>query len=154
MANIYKQCYFQLVFAVKHRQALIKPKWKDELEKYITGIIQNNVHKLIAIYAMPDYIHIFIGYDLKQTIPNLVEKIKRSSNHFIKNKNLFKYKFDWQIGYGAFTYVHSQIDAVTKYVLNQKKHHKKKSFKEEYLEFLEKFYVNYKIEYLFDFIDD
>ena len=94
MGNTYVQSYFHLVFAVKHRQALIKKEWKNELEKYITGIVQNNGHKLIAIGTMPDHIHIFIGYKLTQTIPELVEKIKTSSNHFIKNNNLSKTKFN------------------------------------------------------------
>ena len=110
MANTYSQSYFHLVFAVKNRNALIKKDWKDELEKYITGIIQNHGHKLLAIGSMPDHIHIFIGYNLNHLIPNLVEEIKTSSSSWIKEKKLSKFKFDWQKGYGAFTYSHSQID--------------------------------------------
>jgi REP element-mobilizing transposase RayT len=98
---------------------------KDELEKYITGIVQNNGHKLIAIGTMPDHIHIFIGYNVNQTIPKLVEQIKTSSNHWIKNNHLSRYKFSWQTGYGAFTHSHQQIDTVAKYVLNQEEHHRK-----------------------------
>ena len=154
MGDTYVQAYFHLVFTVRNRQALIKKGWKDELEKYITGIIQHNKHKLIAIGAMPDHIHIFIGYNLNQTIPNLVEEIKTSSNHWIKNKKLTAFRFSWQNGYGAFTHSHSQIDTVTRYVLNQEKHHSKRTFREEYIEMLEKFEIAFKNEYLFDFFDD
>ncbi len=154
MADTYVQAYFHLVFAVKNRQALIQKLWKDNLEKYITGIVQNSDHKLIAIGSMPDHIHIFIGYNLNQTIPDLVENIKTSSNHWIKNKNLTKFKFNWQKGYGAFTHSHSQIDAVAKYVLNQEDHHQKKSFREEYLEMLIKLKISFKNEYVFSFFSD
>jgi REP element-mobilizing transposase RayT len=154
MGDTYVQAYFHLVFAVKNRQALIKRLWKDDLEKYITGIVQNHGHKLIAVGTMPDHIHIFIGYNLNQTIPELVEKIKTSSNHWIKENRLTNYKFNWQKGYGAFTHSHSQINAVAKYVLNQKSHHRKKTFREEYLEMLNKYKVVYKNEYLFDFFKD
>ena len=154
MADTYVQAYFHLVFAVKNRQALIKKSWKDSLEKYITGIVQNNGHKLIAIGSMPDHIHIFLGYNLNQIIPNLVENIKTSSNHWIKNKSYSQFKFNWQKGYGAFTHSHSQIDTVAKYVLNQEVHHRKETFREEYLEMLKKFQIAYKDEYVFEFFKD
>ncbi len=154
MGDTYVQAYFHLVFAVKNRNALIGKLWKNELEKYITGIIQNSAHKLIAIGSMSDHIHIFIGYNLNQTIPNLVEEIKTSSNHWIKEKRFSNFKFEWQKGYGAFTHSHSQIDIVAKYVLNQETHHHKKTFKEEYIDMLDKFQVVYKSEYLFNFFDD
>jgi len=154
MADTYVQAYFHLIFAVQNRQALIQKSWNNELEKYITGIVQNNNHKLIAIGSMPDHIHIFVGYNLNQTIPNLVEDIKTSSNHWIKKKNLTKFKFNWQKGYGAFTHSHSQINVVTKYVLNQQEHHHRKTFKEEYLEMLNKFQIIYKDKYVFDFFND
>jgi REP element-mobilizing transposase RayT len=154
MADTYVQAYFHLVFAVKNRNALIHKSWKNELEKYITGIIQNNGHKLISIRSMPDHIHIFIGYNLNQIIPDLVEIIKTSSNHWIKNKKLSKFKFNWQKGYGAFTHSHSQIDVVAKYVLNQENHHLRKTFRQEYLEMLKNFQIEYKDKYLFEFFDD
>ena len=154
MADTYVQAYFHLVFAVNNRKALIRKSWNDELEKYITGIVQNNGHKLIAIGSMPDHIHIFIGYNLNQIIPNLVEKIKTSSNHWIKERNLTKFKFNWQKGYGAFAHSHSQIDAVTKYVLNQEDHHRMKTFREEYLEMLNRFKITYKDEYVFTFFNN
>jgi len=151
MANTYTQCYVHLIFSPKNRQALISKVWKLEFEKYITGIIQNRKHKLLAIGAMPDHIHILIGYNLNELIPNLVEEIKTSSTAWIKDKRLSTYKFEWQHGYGAFTHSRMQIDTVVNYILNQEQHHKKKSFKDEYLEILFKNGVEFKEEYLFDF---
>jgi len=154
MANTYTQSYFHLVFAVKNRKALINKQWKDELEMYITGIIQNNKHKLLAIGSMPDHIHIFIGYNVNQLIPDLVEEIKTSSNAWIKEKKLSKSKFEWQRGYGAFTYSHSQIDRVVKYISNQEEHHRKKTFRKEYLKILYKNDIRFQDEYLFQFYND
>jgi putative transposase len=154
MADTFTQCYFHLVFAVKNRDALIRKSWKNELEMYITGIIQYHKHKLLAISTMPDHIHIFIGYNINQLIPNLIEEIKTSSNSWIKKGNLSKFHFEWQKGYGAFTHSHSQIDAVVKYILNQEVHHQKKSFREEYLEILKKNEIQFKDEYVFDFFGD
>ena len=153
MANTYTQCYVHLVFAVKHRDALIQKTWKDELEKYITGIVQNNKHKLLAIGAMPDHIHIFIGYNVNQLIPDLVVQIKTSSNAWIKEKGLSKFKFDWQKGYGAFTHARSQLDTVINYVLSQEEHHQKRPFQEEYLEMLRKNEIDFKEEYVFEFFE-
>ena len=153
MANTYTQCYFHLVFAVKNRDALIRKSWKDELEKYITGIVQNHKHKLLAINSMPDHIHIFIGYNVNHLIPELVEEIKTSSNAWIKEKRLSIFKFEWQKGYGAFSYSHSQVDIVMKYIRDQQTHHQKKSFKEEYLEILRKNEIAYSQEYAFEFFD-
>jgi putative transposase len=154
MANTYTQCYFHLVFAVKNRDSLIRKIWKDELEMYITGIVQNHRHKMLAIGAMSDHIHILLGYNVNQLIPDLVEEIKTSSNLFIKEKRLSEFKFEWQKGYGAFTHSHSQIDPVAKYVLSQEEHHKRKPFKEEYFEMLKKNNVEFKEEYLFEFFND
>jgi putative transposase len=154
MANTYTQCYFHLVFAVKNRDALINKEWKDELEMYITGIVQNHGHKMLAIGAMSDHIHILIGYNVNQLIPDLVEEIKTSSNSLIKGKRLSRFKFEWQKGYGAFTHSHSQIDRVAKYIISQEEHHKKKSFKEEYFEILEKNNVEFKEKYIFEFFSD
>ena len=154
MANTYTQCYFHLVFAVKNRDALIKKVWKDEMEMYITGIVQNHRHKMLAIGAMSDHIHIFLGYNVNHLLPELVEEIKTSSNTFIKEKKLSEFKFEWQKGYGAFTHSHTQIDPVAKYVLSQEEHHKKKPFKEEYFEMLKKNNVEFKEEYLFEYFND
>jgi putative transposase len=154
MANTYTQCYFHLVFAVKNRYSLIKTEWKDKLEMYISGIAQNHRHKILAIGSMPDHIHIFIGYNVNQLIPDLVEEIKTSSNSWINENRLSKFKFDWQKGYGAFTHSRSNIDKVVKYILSQEKHHKKMSFKHEYLGILEKNKVEFKPEYVFEFFDN
>lgn len=154
MANTYTQCYLHLVFAVKNRDALIKKEWKHELEMYITGIVQNHKHKMLAIGTMPDHIHIFIGYNVNHLIPNLVEEIKTSSNAWIKTNKQPKFKFEWQKGYGAFTHARSQLDTVVRYVLTQEEHHKKSSFREEYLEMLRKNEIDFKDEYVFSFFDD
>ena len=154
MANTYTQFYVHLIFAVKNRNALINKSWKDDLEKYITGIIQNHKHKLLAINSMPDHLHIFIGYNVNQLIPELVEKIKTSSNAWIKQNKLSRFRFEWQKGYGAFTHSNSQIDTVVKYILNQAQHHKRKNFREEYLKILRKNDIKFNNDYLFDFFDD
>ena len=124
------------------------------MEKYITGIVQNHKHKMLAIGSMPDHIHLFIGYNVNHLIPDLVEEVKTSSNAWIKQNKLSKFRFEWQKGYGAFSHSRSQLDTVVKYVLNQETHHKKKSFKEEYLEILRKNDIDFKNEYVFDFFKD
>jgi REP element-mobilizing transposase RayT len=154
MANTYTQFYAHLIFSPKNKDALIRRTWKDELEKYITGIVQNNGHKMLAIGSMPDHIHIFIGYNLNQLIPDLVETIKTSSNAWIKKNQLSKSKFEWQRGYGAFSHSRSQLDSVVKYILNQEDHHRKKSFRDEYLEILKKNEIKYEDEYLFDYFNE
>lgn len=154
MANTYTQLYIHLVFAVKNRDSLIKNEWKNNLEKYITGIVQENKHKLLAIGSMPDHIHILSGYNINQLIPDLVEDIKTSSNQWIKTNGFTKFKFEWQKGYGAFSHSRSQLNQVVKYVLSQEEHHKKNSFKSEYLEMLKRNEIEYKEEYVFDFLSD
>jgi len=154
MADTYTQCYVHLVFATKNRDALIKKEWKNELEKYITGMIQNHKYKLLSIYARPDHIHIFIGYNVNHLIPNLVEEIKTSSNAWIKYSKLSGFKFEWQKGYGAFTHSHSQINNVISYINDQEIHHQKRKFRDEYLDLLKKNEVDFKNEYVFTFFDD
>lgn len=154
MPDTYSQIYIQIVFAVKNRNALINSSWEDKLYKYITGIITQKKQKLIAINGMPDHIHIFIGLKPDCCISDLVREIKKASTKYIITENFSSNKFNWQKGFGAFSYGHSQIDAVYHYILNQKKHHKMKSFKEEYLDFLDKFKVDYKSEYLFDWLEN
>ncbi len=154
MANTYTQMHVHLVFATKNRDALIQKTWKDELEKYITGIVQNHKHKLLAIGAVSDHIHIFIGYNVNHLIPDLVEEIKTSSNEWIKTNKLSKCKFEWQKGYGAFSHSHSQVQVVSEYIMNQEKHHQKKTFKEEYLKMLLENEIEFNDNYLFEFFDD
>ncbi len=153
MANTYTQCYFHLVFAVKNRNALIKKEWKNELEMYITGIVQHHKHKMLAIGSMPDHMHLFIGYNVNYLIPDLVEEVKTSSNSWIKSNNLSRFKFEWQKGYGAFTHARSQLDTVARYVLTQEEHHRKKTFQNEYLDILRKNEVDFKDEYVFEFFE-
>ena len=143
MANTYTQVYLQIVFAVQDRASLIQTQWKDELYKYITGIVHNNKHKLIAIGGVSDHLHVFVGYKPHQLIPELVQDIKGSSSKWLNKEKITKGRFKWQEGYGAFSYSNSHIDYVVKYIQNQEKHHKKRTFQEEYIEFLEKFHVSY-----------
>ena len=154
MANTYTQMYVHLVFSPKNGNALIGNDWKNNLEKYITGIIQNHGHKLLAIGAMSDHIHIFIGYNVNHLIPNLVEEIKTSSNTWIKQNKLSNFRFEWQKGYGAFSHSRTQLDTVVNYVLNQKTHHQKRSFKDEYLDMLRKNDIEFNDKYVFDFFED
>ena len=148
MANTFTQIYLHIVFAVQNRISLINTEWKDELYKYITGIIQNNKHKLIAINGTANHIHIAIGYKSHQLIPDLLQDIKANSSKWINEKRFIKGKFNWQAGYGAFSFSHSQIDAVVKYINNQEQHHKKKTFKEEYIEMLKKYDVPFDEKYI------
>jgi len=154
MANTYTQLYVQIVFAVQGRVSSIRPNWEDELYKYITGIVQNRKHKMLAINGMPDHIHIFLGLNPNESISELVREIKKASNSFINERTFSKYSFKWQSGYGAFSYKRSDLDTVVNYVMNQKEHHKKKTFKEEYLELLKEFDIVFKDEYLFEWCDD
>ena len=148
MANTYTQIYLHFIFAVQDRISLIRSTWKDELYKYITGIINNNQHKMIAINGMSNHIHIFIGYKPHQLIPDLLQDIKGSSSKWINTKGFAGGKFGWQEGYGAFSYSHSQIKNVARYIENQEQHHKKKTFREEYKEFLERFKIDYNEKYI------
>ena len=149
MANTYTQIYIQTVFAVENRISLIKEQWREELHKYITGIVQNNKHKLIAINSMPDHVHTFIGMKPIQSVSDLLQDIKGCSSTWINEKRFVHGHFNWQSGYGAFSYSHSQIDTVVKYIQNQQEHHEKKTFRQEYIEFLEKFNVDYDERYIF-----
>lgn len=153
MPGTYSQIYIQIVFAVKGRENLIGKSWKDELHKYIAGIIKQKEQKPIIVNGMPDHIHAFIGLRPVMSIADIVRDIKNNSSNFINDKKFVKGKFSWQEGYGAFSYSHSHIDNVYQYILNQEEHHKKKTFKEKYIEFLKKFEIAHDEKYLFDFID-
>lgn len=154
MAGTFSQIYIQIVFAVKGRQNLIHPEWEEELFKYISGIIKNKNQKIIAINGVPDHIHILIGMTPTCCLSDLVREIKKSSNQFINEKKLTTSKFQWQGGFGAFSYSQSSVENVTRYIQNQKEHHKKQSFKEEYKDFLKQFTIDYKDEYLFEWISE
>jgi len=146
----YTQIHIQLIFAVKFRDALIQNHWKNELYKYITGIIQHHNHKLLSINGMSDHIHILIGLRPNQALSELVNQIKSNSSKWINEKKFCNVRFEWQKGYGAFSYGKSQVADVISYINNQEKHHQKKSFKEEYLHFLNKFEVEYNEEFVFN----
>jgi REP element-mobilizing transposase RayT len=154
MANTYSQIYIQIVFAVKGRANLIGTRHKDELYKYMTGIIRNKEQKLIAINGMPDHVHMFVGMTPDIAISDMMKEVKRCSTNFINDeKKWFHGKFSWQKGFGAFSYSRSHIDRVCRYIANQEAHHRKRSFKEEYITLLKKFEVDYDERYLFEWID-
>ncbi len=153
MANTYTQLYIQYIFSVRGRENLIKEEFRDELEKIICGIISNQKCKTYAIYCNPDHTHIFVGMHPTMSPTKLMEQVKSGSSNWLNDKKYIQSKFSWQNGFGAFTYSKSHIDMVVKYVLNQPKHHKKRSFKEEYLLFLKKFDVEYDPKYLFEWYD-
>ena len=153
MAGTFSQLYIQTVFAVKGRENLIDKKWRDELCKYISGIIKGKNQKSIIVNGVADHIHCFVGLKPSMSISDLMRDIKNNSSKFINDKGFVKGKFSWQEGYGAFSYSHSQIEQVYNYILNQELHHQKKTFKEEYLEFLTKYEIDYKTEYLFDWLE-
>lgn len=154
MSSTYSQIYIQVIFVVKGRDSLIKQDWEEKLYKYISGIVQNKGQKMLAINGVENHIHFLIGMKASCCLSDLVREIKKSTNSFIDENKFTKHKFQWQEGFGAFSYSHSSLDNVIKYILNQKEHHRKKTFKEEYLEFLNKFNVEYKEEYLFDWNED
>ncbi|PYS20693.1 MAG: IS200/IS605 family transposase [Acidobacteria bacterium] len=152
MANTFSQIYIQTVFAVNNRQSLIAPEFKEELFKYITGIVRNQKQKLIAINGMPDHIHILIGLRPAIALADLVQEIKADSTNFIDKKQLVHGRFSWQEGYGAFSYGHSQLNTIIRYIQNQERHHQKRSFKDEYLTLLRKFDIAFDDKYVFKFI--
>ena len=153
MPNTYSQIYLQFVFAVKNREGLIANNHKEELHKYMTALVQNRNSKMLAIHCMPDHTHLFVGIKPTVRISDLIKEVKVESNEFINSKKWVRGKFNWQEGYGAFSYSHSQIDSVVKYILNQEAHHLKKTFKQEYLELLKEFDIPFEEKYLFDFTD-
>ena len=153
MPGTYTQIYIQIIFAVRGRESLIKTEWEDELYKYISTIVQNKEQKMLAINGMPDHIHFFIGMKPACCLSDLVREIKKSTNTFINDNKLSNHLFSWQEGYGAFSYSHYQLTNVINYIKNQKEHHKKKTFEDEYISFLKAFNITHDQQYLFDWID-
>ncbi|PKP44617.1 MAG: transposase [Bacteroidetes bacterium HGW-Bacteroidetes-13] len=149
MANTYTQIHIQTIFAVQNRQSLIQPKWKDDLYKYITGIIQHNGHKMLQINGMPDHIHLLFGMSPVQALSDLIKQVKQDSSKWINQKGFTKGKFSWQAGYGAFSYSKSQLPRVITYIQNQENHHKTKTFGEEYLELLKTHEIKFNQLYIF-----
>ncbi len=149
MANTYTQLHIHFVFAVKYRAALIHEQWEERLHKNITGIVQNNGHKMLVINSVSDHLHMFIGLNPKQSISDIMRLVKGDSSELINNEKFTKGKFQWQSGYGAFSNSHSQIDAVVKYILNQKEHHRKRTFRDEYLSMLNDYKIDFDERYIF-----
>ncbi len=154
MSNTYTQIYIHIVFAVKGRQNLIPKEHKTELHGYIMGIITNKKQTVIQINSMPDHIHILVGITPDTAVSNLVRDIKANSSKFINQKRWVMGRFEWQAGFGAFSYSRSQLDDLVKYIKNQEKHHIRKTFREEYLEILKRFNVNYDERYIFDPVEE
>ncbi len=150
----YTQNYVHLVFAVKHREALLTEDIRDKVFSYISGVVTSLKHKAIAVDGVSDHVHIFIGLHPDVSISATVRDIKRASSTFINEEKLSRKKFAWQEGYGSFTYSRSHVSRVYHYIKNQKRHHQKKTFKDEYLEFLKKYEIDYDEKYLFVFWDD
>ena len=153
MANTFSQIYIQTVFAVSERQSLIRPEFKEQLYKYITGIVRNHGQKLIAINGMADHVHVLIGLKPAMALADLVREMKADSTNFINQRKLVHGRFNWQEGYGAFSYGHSQLDRIIHYIQGQERHHQKQSFKNEYMALLRKFDIAFDDKYVFKFID-
>ncbi len=153
MANTYTQIHIQAVFTVKNRECIILDSWKDELYKYISGIVQRNNHKLLSINGMPDHIHIFFGLRPTQSIAELMQDIKACSSKWINERNLVPGRFSWQEGYGAFSYSKHDVPNVIKYIINQADHHRKKTFTQEYLDVLKEFEVDFDDRFVFEPVD-
>jgi putative transposase len=149
MANSYTQIHIQIVFVVKYRKFMIQNDWKNELYKYMTTIIQKHGHKMLAINGIPDHIHILIGMRPTQSISELMKELKQSSSKWINENKFTAKRFQWQEGYAAFSYSKKQVKYVINYILNQENHHYKKTFKEEHVELLHEFEVDYDVRYLF-----
>ena len=149
MANTYTQIHIQIVIAVKYRNAFILPTWKESLHQYITGIVQNHKHKMLAINSMPDHLHFFFGMRPHQSISDLMRIVSGDSSEWINKQGFTPYHFNWQGGYGAFSYRKKSVPTITKYIANQEIHHQKKSFLTEYKELLKEFEIDYDEQYIF-----
>lgn len=149
MPNTYTQIHLHIIFAVKNRTALISNEWKTRLHQYITGIFQNNHHKMLLINSMPDHLHILIGMRPNQSVSALIQNVKSESTKWINENQFCREKFAWQEGYGAFSYSKSQLGTVIKYIQNQQFHHQKKTFLQEYKDFLNAFEIEWSPEYIF-----
>ncbi len=153
MANTYSQINIHCVFAVKGRENFITKNFRDDLHSYMSGILKNDGSYPLAVGGWSDHVHVFFELDVTMKISDQMRMLKATSSKYINDKKLVPGKFQWQEGYGAFSYSRSQRNDVINYIMNQEKHHKNKSFKEEYLELLKKFEIEYKDEYVFEFYD-
>lgn len=153
MAGTYTQIYIHIIFAVKGRENLLRKEFRGEVFRYISGIIKNKGHKAIIVNGYQDHVHCLIGLKPYSSISDLVRDIKNNSSKYINERKFIKSHFRWQEGYGAFSYSHSQLNKVYSYILKQEENHKKKTFRDEYIEFLKKFEIEYKPEYLFEWLE-
>jgi len=153
MAGTFSQIYVQCVFAVKGRENVLHKPWREEVFKYMAGIIKGKGQKSIIVNGVSDHVHVFVGLKPAMAISDLVRDLKNNSSNFINDQKFVKGKFSWQEGYGAFSYGHSQIQQVYDYIANQEQHHQKNTFKEEYVEFLQKFEIEYDDRYVFDWLE-
>ena len=153
MAGTYSQIYIQIVFAVQGRQNLLQKAWRQEVFKYMAGIIKNKEQKPIIVNGVEDHIHVFVGLKPSKALSDLVRDVKNNSSNFINDHKWIRGRFSWQEGYGAFSYSHSQIEGVYDYILNQEQHHAKQAFKDEYMDFLKKFEIEHDVKYLFDWLE-
>ena len=149
MPNTFTQLHIHSVFAVKYRAAVIKNSFREELHRYITGIVQHNGHKLLAINSMPDHLHLFYGLNPAQSISELMRLVKGDSSKWINEHRFTPRPFHWQEGYGAFSNSRSQVAAVVHYIMHQEEHHRKKTFREEYLQMLKDYEVEHDLRYVF-----
>lgn len=149
MANTYTQIHIHIIIAVQNRQSLIREEWSSDLYKYITGIVQNHGHKVLQINGTPDHAHVLIGFRPTQSLSDLMKYVKQDSTKWINHNAYVNGRFSWQKGFGAFSHSRSQVPQVVKYIQQQKEHHKKRSFREEYLEFLQKYEVDFDERYIF-----
>lgn len=153
MPGTFSKIYIQVVFAVRNRAAMIEEAWEAQLYQYIGGIIRGHGQFALAINGMPDQIHILMSIKGSCCLSDLVREIKKSSGKFINDRRLTKVRFNWQSGYGAFSYGHSQLGQIMSYIDRQKEHHYKLKFKSEYTSFLKRFEIKYDPQYLFEWID-
>jgi REP element-mobilizing transposase RayT len=152
MAGTFTQIYIQYVFVVRGRENLLQKPWREDVFKYMSGIIKEKGQKPIIVNGVSDHVHVFVGLKPNLGISDLIRDIKNNTSRFINEKGYVKGKFSWQEGYGAFSYAHSQIENFYHYILNQEQHHQKRSFRDEYIDFLKKFDVDYDEKYLFDWV--
>lgn len=153
MSGTFSQLYVQVVFAVKGRENLIRREYREALHEYMAGIIKGKGQKPIIVNGVGDHVHLFVGLKPSISISDLVRDVKNNSSNFINSKKMVAGKFSWQEGFGAFSYGQSQVESVFNYISNQEVHHQKKKFREEYLDMLNKFKVQYDEKYLFDWIE-
>jgi len=154
MPGTFSQIYIQIVFAVNGRTNLLQKPWREEVFKYMAGTIKGKNQKSIIVNGLANHVHLFVGLKPSMSVSDLVRDIKNNSSNFINDQKFVRGKFSWQEGFGSFSYSHSHIDQVYQYILNQEEHHRKRTFKEEYLDFLKKFEIEYDERYLFEWVKE